>query len=298
LPRFWPTWFVLLGSVVLAFVPMRMRASIGDALAHLLCRLNPRRRRIALANLSLCYPRMSTRRREQLLCRHARVLAHVFLSYGELMLRSPQRLREQFDIEGLEIVQREVAAGKGIVVLTPHSLALEHAGLRLTLDHPMVVAARLHRSNDLLDWVVTGLRTRYQGTVYDNAASMLPLVKKVRAGNWLYYLPDEDRGEDNSVFAPFYGIRKATIGSLGRLARLCRAAVIPMTTIYLPETRRFLIRFHEPLTTLGGEDIERDAAEVNRAIERVLDEDPAQYMWSAKIFRTRPPGEPDLYRNL
>jgi lauroyl-KDO2-lipid IV(A) myristoyltransferase len=124
---------------------------------------------------------------------------------------------------------------------------------------------------------------------------MLGMIKQVRAGKWLYYLPDEDRGEDNSVFAPFYGIQKATTGTVGRLAKSCRAVVVPMETAYSPQQRRFLIRFHEPMTALTGDDEQHDAALVNQAIERILDEDPAQYMWSAKIFRTRPKGEPGFY---
>jgi lauroyl/myristoyl acyltransferase len=30
-------------------------------------------------------------------------------------------------------------------------------------------------------------------------------------------------------------------------------------------------------------------------IEDMVSRDPAQYLWSAKIFRTRPPGEPGFY---
>jgi lauroyl-KDO2-lipid IV(A) myristoyltransferase len=297
LPKYWPTWVVVLCGGLLAFVPSRMRAALGDRLARPLCRADSKRTRISLTNLALCYPQLSAAQRQELLCVHSRVFTHVFLGYGDLLLRSPRRLRDQFDIQGLDIVEQEVARGKGIILLTPHSLALEFAAQRLALDYPMVAIARVHHKNDVLDWVVTGFRTRYQDGVYSNTANMLGLVKQVRGGKWLYYLPDEDRGEDNTVFAPFYGIQKATTGTVGRLARSCRAAVVPMMTAYAPETRRFLIRFHEPMAALTGEDLQHDAAEVNRAIERILDEDRAQYMWSAKIFRTRPEGEPPLYRD-
>jgi lauroyl/myristoyl acyltransferase len=296
LPRFWPTWVVVLCGGLLAFVPTRVRALLGDLAARPLCRVNSKRTRIALTNLALCYPQLAAAQRQQLLCQHTRVLMHVFLGYGELLLRSPRRLREQFDIHGLDIVEREVARGNGIILLTPHSLALEFAAQRLALDYPLVAIARVHHKNDVLDWVVTGFRTRYQEGLYSNTANMLGLVKQVRAGKWLYYLPDEDRGGDNSVFAPFYGIQKATTATVGRLARSCRAVVVPMMTAYLPQQRRFLIRFHEPLAALTGEDLQHDAVEVNQAIERILDQDRTQYMWSAKIFRTRPEGEPALYR--
>ena len=34
---------------------------------------------------------------------------------------------------------------------------------------------------------------------------------------------------------------------------------------------------------------------MNRLIEEMVNRDPAQYLWTAKIFRTRPPGEPGFY---
>jgi lauroyl-KDO2-lipid IV(A) myristoyltransferase len=298
-PRFWPTWLLLLVSALFAWVPVRVRAWLGDLVAYWLVRVDSKRRRLALRNLSLCYPQLSEQQRLALLRQHSRVVAHAFLGFGQLLLRSASHLQRQFDIEGLDIVERQVAAGKGIILLTPHSLALEYAGQCLSIDRRMVTIVRVHHKNDVLDWVVTAFRHRYSyGGVYDNSTSMRTLVREVRSGKWLYYLPDDDRAMDNNVFAPFYGIDKASVPTLGRLARACNAAVIPMMTAWSPDRLRFLIRFHAPLETLTGNDEVYDATQVNRAIERILDEDPAQYMWSAKIFRVRPEGEPDLYRDI
>lgn len=289
---------MVLASALFAFVPVRMRAWLGDAAAAWLVRVDSKRRRMALRNLSLCYPQLSDRQRLELLRQHSRVVAHMFLGFGQLLLRSPRHLQRQFDIEGLDIVEREVAAGKGIILLTPHSLALEYAGQCLSIDRPMVTIVRIHHKNDVLDWVVTAFRHRYsRGGVYGNTTSMRTLVREVRAGKWLYYLPDDDRAMDNNVFAPFFGIEKASVPTLGRLAQACGASVVPMMAAWSPDRLRFLIRFFPPLETLTCDDPRHDATEVNRAVEQILDADPAQYMWSAKIFRVRPDGEPDLYRD-
>jgi KDO2-lipid IV(A) lauroyltransferase len=34
---------------------------------------------------------------------------------------------------------------------------------------------------------------------------------------------------------------------------------------------------------------------MNRAVEECIRRAPEQYLWTFKIFRTRPSGEPDLY---
>lgn len=299
LPRYWLTWAIVLPAALLAFVPVRVRAWLGNAAAAVMLRVDSKRKRIALRNLSLCYPQLAEQQRQALLRRHTRVVIQVFLGYGQLLLRSPRHLQRQVDIEGLEIVEREVAAGRGIILLTPHSLALEYAGQCLTIDHPMLTIVRVHHKNDLLDWLVTRFRDRYaQGGIFGHTTRMHAVVKAVRAGKWLYYLPDDDRAMDNNVFAPFCGIPKASVPTLGRLAQACGAAVIPLMTAWSPERLRFRVRFFAPLESLGGDDPVHDATQVNRAIERILDADPAQYMWSAKIFRLRPEGEPDLYRDV
>jgi lauroyl-KDO2-lipid IV(A) myristoyltransferase len=293
-PRYWPIWFVMLLSVALAWLPVRLRAGLGDGMGRLLCRFDSRAGRIARKNLSLCYPRMSDADRERLLREHFRVAAHILLGYGQLLVRSPRHLRRQVDIQGLENVERAADAGRNIILLSPHFLAIEYAGQCLSHQYAMVSMVRLH-SNPVMDWIVTRFRTRYGGEVYSHEANLLPLVKAVRGGKWFIYFPDEDKGAESSIFIPFCGVPKATMPLLGRLAESCRAAVIPTLAFYAPERRRFSIEFLEPLQDFPSGDNAQDALRMNRLIEDLVSRNPAQYLWTAKIFRTRPPGEPGLY---
>jgi lauroyl-KDO2-lipid IV(A) myristoyltransferase len=154
---------------------------------------------------------------------------------------------------------------------------------------------RLHEGNDVLDWIVTRMRTRYGGNVVGHHEGMLPLIRAVRAGRWLYYLPDEDQGAENGVFVPFYGVPKATVPSLGRLADACNAMVLPMASGYSVARGRFWIRFLPAREVHATGDPVNDARQVNELLESLIDLDPAQYMWSYKIFRTRPAGERKVY---
>jgi len=293
-PRYWPIWFVMLLSVALAFLPVRLRAGLGNGVGRLLCRLDSRAGRIARKNLSLCYPQLTDTERDRLLQEHFRVAAHILLGYGQLLARSPRHLRKQFDIQGLENVEQAVDGGKNVILLSPHFLAIEYAGQCLSHQHAMISMVRLH-SNPLMDWIVTRFRTRYGGEVYSHKASLLSLVKATRGGKWLMYFPDEDKGAESSIFIPFCGIPKATMPLLGRLVESCRAAVIPTLAFYSPERRRFRIEFLEPLQDFPTGDNVQDALRMNRLIEDLVSRNPAQYLWTAKIFRTRPPGESGFY---
>jgi len=294
LPRYWPIWFFMLPGIALAFLPGRVRATIGDAAGWLLCRIDSRHGRIARKNMSLCYPQMTNRERDRLLRKQFRIAAHILLGYGQLLVRSPQHLRKQFDIQGLENVEQAVNEGRNIILLSPHFLAIEYAGQCLSHQHPMVSMVRLH-SNPVMDWIVTRFRTRYGGEVYSHEANLLPLVKATRSGKWFIYFPDEDKGAEGYLFIPFCGIPKATMPLLGRLAESCRAAVVPTLAFYSPGRRRFSIRFLEPLGDFPTGNPAQDALLMNRLIEDMVNRDPAQYLWTAKIFRTRPPGEAGFY---
>ena len=46
---------------------------------------------------------------------------------------------------------------------------------------------------------------------------------------------------------------------------------------------------------LAGDDLEAATRRMNAFIEARVDEMPAQYLWSHKRFKTRPPGEPSFY---
>jgi len=66
---------------------------------------------------------------------------------------------------------------------------------------------------------------------------------------------------------------------------------------YCPDTRRFSARFEPPMAEFGGNDAQATALAMNSTLERMIAASPAQFAWSTKIFRTRPPGEPKLYRH-
>ncbi len=294
-PRFWPLWLVFGLYALLTALPARLRFAVGKLAAAALWRLPSRRRDIARINLELCFPDLPGKARETILRRHAAIVTHVFLNYGTLVFGSLPAFARTIEVHGREHFDRLQRERRNVIVLCPHVAALEHVGQWVVLNQRIVSVARLHQENPLLDWMVTRMRIRQGGVLFSNQASMVPLVKAVRGGAWMYLLPDEDPGEPGLPFAPFYGVPKATVPTLGRLAAACRAVVLPMAGGYAEDRGRFWIRFLSPVDVEPAADPAEDAARVNALLERIIDVDPAQYMWSAKIFRTRPQGSANPY---
>jgi lipid A biosynthesis (KDO)2-(lauroyl)-lipid IVA acyltransferase len=293
-PRHWLSWALFAAAATCGLLPGTLRGWLGDRLARLFVTVDSARKQRIMTNLALCYPALSDQQRNELAYENARVAAHMILGYGRLMFMSRRALRSAFDVSGIEHVERIAANGSNVVLLTPHCMALEHAGLRLNLDRTIMTMIRAH-NNPAADWVVTRVRTRLGAVLFRHDASLISLIRTMRRGIWFYYLPDEDEGQAGTVFADFFHVPKATVPVLGRLARAADAAVVPMRSAYDPATRRFSIHFHAPIEGLDGDDPTGDARRMNAALERMIDADPSQYLWTQKIFRTRPPGSPNVY---
>jgi KDO2-lipid IV(A) lauroyltransferase len=100
-------------------------------------------------------------------------------------------------------------------------------------------------------------------------------------------------GVEDSVFVPFYGVQAATVPSLPRFARLCRAKVVPLITKLTPQG--YEVRLLPSWTDYPTSDAVADTALMNKRLEGYIDEMPEQYYWVHKRFKSRPPGEPPVY---
>ena len=108
------------------------------------------------------------------------------------------------------------------------------------------------------------------------------------------FLPDMDLGPRDSVFVPFFGVPAATVTAVARLAKLTGARVLPFVTRMTPEG--YVGTFHAAWEDYPGDDIEAATRYMNVFIESCVRQMPAQYLWTHKRFKTRPPGEPSPYR--
>jgi len=108
-------------------------------------------------------------------------------------------------------------------------------------------------------WMAHG-RTRFGARLMARQEGLRPLVKALKAGTLVYYIPDEDLGREHAVFAPFFGVEKATVPMLGRLARLGNALVLPYITRLDPVTGLYHIHIHPPLEDFPCEDVVADTA--------------------------------------
>jgi KDO2-lipid IV(A) lauroyltransferase len=270
-------------------LPLRILSALGSALGLILYYLGVHRRRVALINLELCFPHLPPGARARIARTHFMALARSILERGILWWSSADAVRRLVRIEGEE--HWRAVAHRPIIVLAPHFIGFEMGGIRIHLDHPMATMYSRQR-NSALDAMLLHGRTRFnESRVYSRQDGVRPIVKALRSGLPLFYLPDMDFGPRDAVFVPFFEVPAATITALSRLAAISNAAVLPCITRQLPAAQGYVTRLYPAWDDFPGADPAADARRMNAFIEERVREMPEQYYWVHKRFKTRPPGE-------
>lgn len=71
--------------------------------------------------------------------------------------------------------------------------------------------------------------------------------------------------------------------------------MVPFTQTRLADGSGYLLRVHPPLEDFPSGDDETDARRINQWVEQEILQQPEQYMWVHRRFKTRPEGEPRPY---
>ena len=293
-PRYWPTWLGLGFMRLVSWLPLPLIAVFGGGLGMLLYALHAGRRHIVRVNVSRCFPELSPRQQARIARRHFRAFGQTLLDIGISWWASEARIKRLTRFHGRAHYDRALRENKNIILLAPHFLGLEYGGIRLSIERPMVTVFR-HPVNELLSVIMERARSRFQLRLVEHVKPLTTLVKQTKTGTPLYYLPDQDAGRRNSVFAPFFGIPAATFVVLPRIAEMTNAVVIPCVTRQLSRGRGYEISFYPPLENFPSGDAVADTTRMNREIEAAVREMPEQYFWLHKRFKTRPKGEPRFY---
>ncbi|TAL77720.1 MAG: acyltransferase [Burkholderiaceae bacterium] len=277
--------------------PTSTRLRWGRALGWLSARLLRSRAHIVSTNLALCFPSLSAQQREALQARHFRLLAQSVLDRGLLWFGRPERVLDTVRINGLEHLDALLKAQRRIILLAPHFIGLDAAATRLTLFLKESATLYTPQSDADVDALVREGRGRFNRVhLISRRDGVRGLIRQLRAGVPVYYLPDMDFGLEGAAFIPFFGMQAATLLATAQIAKNWNAAVVPIISRLNSETGQYQVDIPPPLEDFPGDQSLEDATtRLNQLIESWVRPDPAQYYWVHRRFKTRPQGEARPY---
>ncbi len=283
----------ILALWLLHFLPLGLLAPLGQVLGMLAYVFVPKRRRIARANLRLCFPELNTSAREQLLRRHFRAFGRAILESGIAWWGTPERLRRAVRLTGTQ--HADAIDGKPVIAFVPHFVGIELEGMRISLDF-RGAAVYVRQKDAFVDAFLKRRRERFPGSrMILRQEGVRAIVTALREGLALQLSPDMDLGARDSIFVPFFGVPAATVPALSRIARLAGARVVPLVVRQLQGARGYEARFYPAWEGFPSGDVRADTRRMNAFLEERIREMPEQYLWTHRRFKTRPKGEAGVY---
>ena len=292
-PRFWPTWLGLALARLLALLPYCLQLAAGSTLGRLFMLLNPYRRLIVDTNLALCFPELDDRARQQLGKRFYKSLGISLVEEAAAMWGSDRFFKRLGQIQGLQHIKDARQQGKGVLLLSGHFCSVDFAARVLLREQPVCFTYQELR-NPLSNHLVMNAREKFARRII-HRHDIRGFIRALKAGEVVWYAPDQSLERKNSVYAPFFGIPANTLTATSKLAKITGAAVLPFEIKRLPDARGYALTIQPPLEDFPGDNETADATRFNALLEAQIREHPEQYLWIHRRFKKRPQGEAKLY---
>jgi len=192
------------------------------------------------------------------------------------------------EVRNLALVEAACAGGRGIFVLTPHLGCFELVGFYFGQIMPFTVLYRPPRMRWLEPVMVNGRRRGQVELATTDIAGVRRLLKALRSGKAAGMLPDQAPRWGEGVWARFFDRPALTMTLPNRLRRATDCATFMVFAERLPRGAGYRLHI-EPLPDSVG-----DESQLNRAVERIISLQPAQYLWSYDRYKIPGGGAADV----
>jgi KDO2-lipid IV(A) lauroyltransferase len=125
------------------------------------------------------------------------------------------------------------------------------------------------------------------------------VLRALGDGGTVGILADQNTLPEEGTFVDFFGVQACTTTGIARMALHTDAAVVPGYILWDADFGKYRLRLEPAVELVRSGDLESDVREntarFTKVIERVVRENPEQWVWVHKRWKTRPEGEKGIY---
>jgi KDO2-lipid IV(A) lauroyltransferase len=283
-------------SMALHCWPVNANLQVAKALGNFMYAVDRRHRERALGNLRRSFPHMGERQRAALARRSMQQLVMLFVEvlFTTRLVRI-DTFADYVELENFrDVLRLLLKKNQGLIMLTGHYGNWEILGYVLaTLGFETTAIARPLDNPYVNEWLL-GVRERMGQRIIAKKGATDEVVDVLSRHGTIGFIADQNAGP-KGIFVDFFGRKASTYKSIGLLAMQFE---VPIVVGY---ARRVHDRFH---FRVGATDVihPRDwkdqpdplryiTQRYSSAIEAFVREDPGQYLWVHRRWKTRPKGE-------
>ncbi len=289
--------------LVLGALPRKIAVSLSIGIMRALPFFIRELRHTGMTNLAIAFPEKSLVERSRILKGSFENLGRVLGELSQFHKYSRENLADILDLnldaEAQSVYEQNEREKRGVLVVTGHLGNWELSVFGFSaLYKPMSFFAR-PLDNPKLDAFLNGIRSRYGNTPINKKNAALAGSKILRDGGILGILSDVNVQPKEGVFVPFFGMASSTTSGPATIALRSNSLIYPIFCVWAQSERKYKLvhgALLEPVNTGNRkQDIIDTTAAFTAEIEKIIRTYPDQWMWIHKRWKTRPPGERDVY---
>ena len=196
--------------------------------------------------------------------------------------------------DGWEHVERGLAQGRGLMIVTGHLGNWELGGSYVAARGIPLEAVARRMENPLFDAYLNETRRRIGMTVIHDADAVRRVPRATREDHAVAFLVDQGAVGLASTWVPFFGRYAKTPRGPAVFALRLKTPLLFACSLRQPDGR-FVIHFEPvPIETTGtlDADVDRIVASYTSTLERWVRRAPEQYFWHHRRWKHQRPGTP------
>ena len=292
----------LKGALIVGFLKLFAKLpwggvqAAGSLIGKLMYLVPNRSRDVVRINQAKCFPQLSDAERETLLKKSLIGIGKTFTESACAWIWPAEKsLTLVKEVEGLEVLEKALASGKGVVGIT------SHLGNWEVLNHfycnqckPIIFyrPPKQKAVDDLLQAQRVQMGNRVAPSTREG---ILSVIKEVRRGGAVGIPADPEPSEGSGIFVPFLGTTALTSKFVPGMLAGHKAVGVFLHAVRLPDHSGFKVILEEAPEAMYSDDSAIGVAAMSKKIEEYVARYPDQYMWSMKRFKKRPSGEKRWY---
>jgi KDO2-lipid IV(A) lauroyltransferase len=288
-------WFLfrLITTLVsfLNFLPRNWAVSLGGFLGKLSYSVIGDARRRTLHNLSLAFgdtlDEVGTRKLARKVFENLGKNVADFVRLKNMKWEDIEKITE---IEGLKYFDTAYRARKGVIGFTGHIGNFELMAAYFSLRGYKLSVVGREVYDPRLDRLLLKSRESVGLENIPSSAGIKPILKVLRAGEFLGVLADQDSSRVRGVFVNFFGRPARTPAGPALLAYKTGSSIIPMA-IVRTDRNRYKIIVRPPVDLVFSDDREKDIMDVTQrctqVLESIIREYPDQWLWMHDRWKSK-----------